>query len=527
MVKIAVPLPEAVEKFGEKVYDAVASVDGQFGFGAWSLTSSFGFWAKTFAYFGVVLFVYCLIEQFLLHYKRRRTGKSMPPGPWFAVPIIGAILAMVKDPHGFWEQQRLYAPSGLSWNSVAGYFMLFATKTDISRRILSINGEDTFKMILHPNGWKILGDNNIAFKSGKVHKALRHSFINLFTRKALESYLHIQEDLILRRLTDWFKTCGKDQEMRLLVRDLNLRTSQLVFVGPYLEDHDAFGELYLHLTEGFLSLPINLPGTGLWKAVRARVKVVDILTVAVQKAKAHCQAGGEPRCLLDYWCQRIQEEVKEADASGEPHPIHTEDQDMAETMMDFLFASQDASTASLTWTLALMADHPDMCDRVREEQKQLRPNGEPFSFDLLEKMTYTRAVIKEILRYRPPAVMVPNMAMKDMQLSDDFIAPKGSLVIPSLWAACNEGFPNPFDFDPERMMPERHEDIVYKKNFMTFGTGPHACVGREYAINHLMCFLGTLVAACSWTRARTSKSDKILYLPTIYPYDCKINFNPF
>jgi cytochrome P450 len=50
-------------------------------------------------------------------------------------------------------------------------------------------------------------------------------------------------------------------------------------------------------------------------------------------------------------------------------------------------------------------------------------------------MTYTRAVIKEILRWRPPAPMVPQYAMKDIKL-ENYTVPKGTLVIPSLVAAC-------------------------------------------------------------------------------------------
>jgi cytochrome P450 family 710 subfamily A protein len=69
-------------------------------------------------------------------------------------------------------------------------------------------------------------------------------------------------------------------------------------------------------------------------------------------------------------------------------------------------------------------------------------------------MTYTRAVIKEILRWRPAAPMVPQYAMKDIKL-ENYTVPKGTLVIPSLVAACMEGFPEPTKFDPERMMPER------------------------------------------------------------------------
>ena len=37
---------------------------------------------------------------------------------------------------------------------------------------------------------------------------------------------------------------------------------------------------------------------------------------------------------------------------------------MADAMILFLFASQDASTASLVWCLTLMADNPDMLAKV-------------------------------------------------------------------------------------------------------------------------------------------------------------------
>ena len=43
-----------------------------------------------------------------------------------------------------------------------------------------------------------------------------------------------------------------------------------------------------------------------------------------------------------------------------------------------------------------------------------------------------------------------------------------------------------------RGRPERQEDIKFRTNFLTFGVGPHMCVGREYAINHLISFLSVL-----------------------------------
>ena len=74
--------------------------------------------------------------------------------------------------------------------------------------------------------------------------------------------------------------------------------------------------------------------------------------------------GGAPQCLMDYWAQKCLEEVSEAALAAVPPPGHCSDAAMADTVMDFLFASQDASTASLVWTLVLMADHPDVLAKV-------------------------------------------------------------------------------------------------------------------------------------------------------------------
>ena len=51
-------------------------------------------------------------------------------------------------------------------------------------------------------------------------------------------------------------------------------------------------------------------------------------------------------------------------------------------------------------------------------------------------MKYTRQVVKEILRYRPPAPMVPQMAQKPFKMTEDYTAPAGTMIVPSVWSAC-------------------------------------------------------------------------------------------
>ncbi|PNH09798.1 hypothetical protein TSOC_003556, partial [Tetrabaena socialis] len=81
------------------------------------------------------------------------------------------------------------------------------------------------------------------------------------------------------------------------------------------------------------------------------------------------------------------------------------------------------------------------------------------------------------------------------------------------------GYANPDSFDPDRFGPERQEDIKFAANFMVFGHGPHYCVGKEYAMNHLAVFLAVLSTSLDWRRVRSAESDKIIYLPTLYPGD--------
>ena len=256
------------------------------------------FYWKAAVYFAVIVLVLAILEQIRLHRKKGKLN-----GPLIPIPFLGGLVEMIVDPTTFWDRQRSWAATsgGLSWNSLVGFFAIFSAKANISRLVLTKNSPNDFVMWLHPNGVKLFGDHNIAFMTGSALKALRKSFLNLFTRKALGVYLSIQERIIHQHTNTWLREGKVDAEMRTRVRDLNLMTSQTVFVGPYLEDPERFSKLYLHITEGFLSAPINLPGTGLWKAIRAREEVEKILQHAAILSKENMSKGKEPQALSACW----------------------------------------------------------------------------------------------------------------------------------------------------------------------------------------------------------------------------------
>ncbi len=137
--------------------------------------------------------------------------------------------------------------------------------------------------------------------------------------------------------------------------------------GPYLDDpeeREKFTLAYYAMTEAFLALPFCLPGTDVWKGRQGRLYIIKVLTKAAARSKKNMREGKQPECLLDFWSQQVNMEIDEAKEQGVPPPFYSADDKMADSVMDFLFASQDASTSSLVWTVTLMAEHPDVLAKV-------------------------------------------------------------------------------------------------------------------------------------------------------------------
>ena len=72
--------------------------------------------------------------------------------------------------------------AGLSCNSLLGRFMVFSTDTEVTHRMLSVNDPSSLLMAVHPSARDILGPGNLAFMHGPAHRAIRKSFLALFTR---------------------------------------------------------------------------------------------------------------------------------------------------------------------------------------------------------------------------------------------------------------------------------------------------------------------------------------------------------
>lgn len=461
------------------------------------------------------LLLFLLLEQLSYLLKKRNL-----PGPLLVPPIIGNAVAVVRDPTSFWDKQSVTAANsgGLSANYLIGKFIVYIRDTELSHQIFSNVRPDAFHLVGHPFGKKLFGDHNLIYMFGEDHKSVRRQLAPNFTPKALSTYSALQQLVILRHLRRWdesFSGGSRPVLLRQLVRELNLETSQTVFVGPYLnkEARNKFRTDYNLFNLGSMALPIDLPGFAFGEARRAVTRLAETLAVCAGKSKARMAAGEEPTCLIDFWMQAI---VAENSA-----PPHSGDDEIGGFLFDFLFAAQDASTSSLLWAVALLDSEPEVLSRVREEVASIwSPESNALiTVDQLAEMKYTRSVAREVVRFRPPATMVPHVAASDFPLTESYTIPKGAIVFPSVFDSSFQGFTEPDRFDPDRFSETRQEDQVFKRNFLAFGWGPHQCVGQRYALNHLVLFVAMFSTLLDFKRLRSDGCDEIVYCPTISPKD--------
>lgn len=388
---------------------------------------------------------------------------------------------------------------------------------------------------------KLLGKTNWVFLDGREHVDYRKGLNGLFTRQALSCYLPRAEEVFNEYFKRFLaKSAAKNHtptpwmpEFRELMCALSCRT----FVGYYMSDEavQKVADDYYLITAALelVNFPIILPFTKTWYGKKAADMVLDEFVKCAAKSKARMAAGGEISCIMDAWIKAQQDSAKyrakiekdiQVDSSEKPPQVLRDftDYEIAQTVFTFLFASQDATSAASTWLFQLMADRPEILDKVREENLKIR-NGDrsvPISMELLESLPYTRAVVKETLRYRPPVIMVPYLVKKDFPITDKITVSKGSMIVPSVWPATHDedAYPNAESFDPDRWITGDAEQQT--KNWLVFGTGPHYCLGQTYAQLSLMAMIGKASMEMDWEHTPTPQSEDIKVFATIFPQVC-------
>jgi len=202
----------------------------------------------------------------------------------------------------------------------------------------------------------------------------------------------------------------------------------------------------------------------------------------------------------------IQEIIEERTASNEQTNdllnmlLETRYEDTGEGMsitqlvdeIKILFVAGYETTANaLTFTLYLLAKHPDVQQKVWQEITEIESQASNTE-ELLQKMTYINAVLNESMRLYPPAWIVDRQNVEDDTIASYHVK-KGTLIGISLYELHRNPkyWENPEEFNPERFLGEERKNSM--QYFYPFGAGPRMCIGTGFAIYEMCLTLFKIV----------------------------------
>jgi cytochrome P450 len=171
-------------------------------------------------------------------------------------------------------------------------------------------------------------------------------------------------------------------------------------------------------------------------------------------------------------------------------------------------AGHETSATALVWWSRLLAEHPDVEQRIHEELDQVLGGREPQPDDL-PLLVLLGASLKEAMRLYPPiAAVMTRRTTRDFKLGGWHI-PRGSLLRITPWVLHRDPrwYQEPEAFRPERFLSDAPQQP--RSAWMPFGTGPRVCIGQHFATLEM-----TLIGAMLLQRYR-------LGLPPDAPKSCE------
>ncbi|GMI96326.1 cytochrome P450, family 715, subfamily A, polypeptide 1 [Hibiscus trionum] len=168
----------------------------------------------------------------------------------------------------------------------------------------------------------------------------------------------------------------------------------------------------------------------------------------------------------------------------------------------FFFGGHETTALALTWTLLLLALHPQWQHQLRAEIREVIGDGDDIDFSRLTGLKKMEWVMQEVLRLYSPAPNAQRQAREDIKV-DDLIIPNGTNIWidvvgmhhdPALWGAdVNE-------FRPERFKDDKlYGGCKHKMGFLPFGFGGRMCVGRNLTMMEYKVVLTLMLRSFSFS----------------------------
>ncbi|CAI9116705.1 OLC1v1017931C2 [Oldenlandia corymbosa var. corymbosa] len=188
----------------------------------------------------------------------------------------------------------------------------------------------------------------------------------------------------------------------------------------------------------------------------------------------------------------------------------------------FYFAGKEAVAIFLSWTLLLLALHPEWQTKAREEVFRVCKDDEIPNGDILNDLKIVNLILNESLRLYPPVPAVVREASKDINVGNLDVPACTQFYLPiaavhhdtEIWGA------DANDFNPQRFAePRKH-----LASFFPFSLGSRICIGHNFAIMEGKIILALILKQFTFQLSPTYVHAPVTFLTVTPQFGAQILF---
>lgn len=251
--------------------------------------------------------------------------------------------------------------------------------------------------------------------------------------------------------------------------------------APNRQIHDAFAYFDARTRRGGRTWPrwIPTPGNRRIQSALATVRKFVAENIAAARGRQEGDGGLLSKLIL---------------AEDPRDGSRMSDEELVDEMMMLLVMGHRTTAMALAWTwyrLALDAE----ADRRLAEELAAELAGRPPSADDLERLSFTRRVVEEVLRLYPPTWSITRRAVAADVIAGIAVPADATIQMsPYVTHRQEDLWPEPERFDPDRFLPKRSAGR-HRFAYFPFGGGPRACIANHLVMKEVPLVVARLAQA--------------------------------
>jgi len=400
--------------------------------------------------------------------------------PWkrSRLPFVGDALDMAREPLEFLT--RLAREKGdVAYFSLLGQDVYLLSHPDAIEEALKGGGDDLRKDDF-TRGLSVGVGQGLLTSEGEFWRRQRKLAQPAFHHHRVRAYAEVMVQHAARTAASFAGGETRDihADMMRLTLDIVAETLFGANVGRAAHQISEALDVMMERFQGFSSMiPIWMPTPGSVRARRALKKLDDVVYGIIADRRKNPSDRGD---LLSMLLAATTEE-----GGG------MSDRQLRDEIVTLLLAGHETTALTLTYTLHLLARHPDVQQALTAEIDAVL-GQRAATFADLPNLPLADAVVRESMRLYPPAWAIGRGAIRACKIAGVDCKP-GTQLWMAQWVVHRDArwFPEPEAFRPERWREEAAKKLP-KFAYFPFGGGPRVCIGNAFAMMEAVLLLVTL-----------------------------------